>query len=129
MAETLPLEVQQRIMGIFNSTTDLHSLCLVSSQISAVSATYLYRSFNLPFMTPGAAERLCITLADSNGLPPLVKTFRLGMCLRFCSKSLKSAFLILLSPLPDDCLCQFHLNGNSMPAPPRLPVVPSIIDP
>lgn len=68
--ETLPVEVQHKIVGIVNSTTDLHSLCLVSKQISAVSATYLYRDFNFPFMTPDAAERLCITLANSNGLLP-----------------------------------------------------------
>lgn len=112
--EILPVEVQHKIVGIVNSTTDLHSLCLVSKKISAASATYLYRDFNFPFMTPDAAERFCITLANSNGLLPLVETFRLGMCLRFCSESLESTFLTLLSAFPNAYLCQFHLNGHTL---------------
>ena len=111
---TLPVELQHKIVGIVNSTTDLHSLCLVSKQISTVSTTHLYRNFYFPFMTPDAAERLCITLANSSGLLPLVKTFRLGMCLRFCSERLESAFLRLLSAFPDDCLCKFQLDGHTL---------------
>lgn len=36
------------------------------------------------------------------------------MCLRFCSESLESAFLTLLSAFPNACLCQFHLNGHTL---------------
>lgn len=113
--ETLPVELQHKVVGLVKSMADLHSLCLVSKQISAVSAAYLYENFNFPFMTPDAAERLCLTLANSNGLLPHVKTFSLDMCLRFCSYSLESAFLSLLSAFPDDCICKFNLDGHALP--------------
>lgn len=57
---------------------------------SAVSVTNLYRDFYFPQMTAEAAERVCIVLANSDGLLPLVKTFRLGLCLRHCSRKLNS---------------------------------------
>lgn len=110
--ETFPAELQHAVVRLLKSTADLRSLCLVSKQISSVSIQHLYRNIHFPFMAPDAAERLCITLANSNGLLPLVKTFRLGMCLRFCSKRLEAAFLKQLSSFPDDCLCEFNLDGH-----------------
>lgn len=112
--ETIPVELQYRVVELIKSTADLHSLSLVSKQISAISASHLYRHFCFPYMTSEAAERLCNTLANSNGLLPHVKTFRLGMCLRFCSDSLESAFLNLLSAFPDDCICEFNLDGHTL---------------
>lgn len=110
--ETMPVELQHEVMGLLESTADLHSICLVSQQISAIARQHLYRNFVFPRMSPDVAERVCLTLAHSNGLLPLVKTFHLGMCLRFCSKRLEAAFLTLLSAFPDDCLTKFNLNGH-----------------
>lgn len=109
---TIPVELQHKVVGLLDSLADLHSLCLVSKQMSAVSVPYLYQDFTFPFMGPEAAERLCIALANSNGLLPLVKTFHLGMCLRHCSGRLEAAFLKLLSAFPDDCLSEFNLDGH-----------------
>lgn len=110
--ETMPVELQHELMGLLDDTADLRSLCLVSQQISAIARQHLYRNFVFPRMSPDVAERVCLTLANSDGLLPLVKTFRLGMCLRFCSKRLEAAFLTLLSAFPDDSLSEFNLDGH-----------------
>lgn len=112
--ETIPVELQHKVVGLIESTADLRSLSLVSRKISTVSASHLYKHFYFPYMNDEAAERLCNTLANSNGLLALVKTFRLGMCLRFCSDSLELAFLNLLSAFPDDCICEFTFDGHAL---------------
>lgn len=112
--ETIPVELQHKVVGLVKSTADLHSLSLVSKQMSIVSASHLYKHFYFPYMNDEAAERLCNALANSNGLLLFVKTFRLGLCLRFCSDGLESAFLNLLSAFPDDCICEFNFDGHAL---------------
>lgn len=110
---TMPIELLHGVVELFEGHPgDLHSLCLVSKQVSTVATTYLYRDFVFPHMTHAAAERICITLTNSKGLLPLVRYFHLGLCLRHCSENLEVAFLVFLSSFPDDCLLEFNFNGH-----------------
>lgn len=109
---SLSVELHFQIIEQIKRPADLHSLCLVSRYISAISVRYLYQNFVFPPMTAEAAERLCVVLANSHGLLHFVETFRLGQCLRHCSERLEEAFLSLLSKFPDDRLTRFDFNGH-----------------
>ena len=108
----MPVELLHEVINEVKRPADLYSLCLVSKMILAVGVIHLYRELVYSPMTPEAAERVCITLANSDGLLPLVNTFRLGVCLRHCSVRLEAAFLRLLSSFPDHSICSFILDGH-----------------
>ena len=108
----MPVDLLYAVIDEVERPAGLLSLCLVSKMMFAVAVVRLYRELFFSPMTPEAAERICIALANSDGLLLLVKTFRLGICLRHCSVRLEAAFLRLLSKFPDHSICSFILDGH-----------------